>query len=153
VEKKLPISREQTLTQVVEDSMIDQNIKTALAALFGGLALLLACVGLSGVISFSVARRTGEIGIRMALGAQCRKVVVMVLREAIALVPLGAAIGLALSLAAGRVVSGQLFGITGSDPLAIGGATLILSATAALAGYLPARHASRVDPMFALRHE
>jgi predicted permease len=153
VEKKLPIFREQTLTQVVEDSMIDQNIKTALAALFGVLALLLACVGLSGVISFSVARRTGEIGIRMALGAQRREVVVMVLREAIALVSIGAAIGLALSLAAGRVVSSQLFGITGSDPLAIGGATLILSATAALAGYLPARHASRVDPMFALRHE
>jgi len=77
----------------------------------------------------------------------------MVLREAIALVSIGVAIGLALCLAAGRVVSTQLFGITGTDPLAIGGATMILSATAALAGYLPARRASRVDPMFALRHE
>jgi ABC-type antimicrobial peptide transport system permease subunit len=105
VEKKLPIFREQTLTQVVEDSMVDQNIKTALAALFGVIALLLACVGLSGVISFSVARRTGEIGIRMALGAQRREVVVMVLRELIALVSIGAAIGLAFSLAAGRVVA------------------------------------------------
>ena len=151
--KKLPIFREQTLTKVVEDSMIEQNIMTALAALFGVLALLLACVGLSGVTSSSVARRTGEIGIRMALGAQRRDVVAMVLREAIATVSIGAAIGLALSLAAGRVVSTQLFGITGTDPLAIGGATIILVATAALAGYLPARRASRVDPMFSLRHE
>ena len=153
VEKKLPIFREQTLTQIVADSMIDQSIMAALVALFGGLALLLACVGLSGVTAFSVARRTGEIGIRMALGAQRRDVVAMVLREAIATVSIGAAIGLALSLAAGRVVSAQLFGITGTDPLAIGGAIMILSATGALAGYLPARRASRVDPILALRHE
>ena len=153
VEKKLPIFREQTLTRVVEDSMIEPRMMTALAALFGGLALLLACVGLSGVTSFSVARRTGEIGIRMALGAERRDVVAMVLREAIALVSIGAAIGLALSLAAGQVVSSQLFGITGTDPLAIAAATIILSATAALAGYIPARRASRVDPMVALRHE
>ena len=133
VEKKLPIFREQTLTQIVADSMIDQSIMAALVALFGGLALLLACVGLSGVTAFSVARRTGEIGIRMALGAQRRDVVAMVLREAIATVSIGAAIGLALSLAAGRVVSAQLFGITGTDPLAIGGAIMILSATGALA--------------------
>src|SRR5439155_6878855 len=127
-------------------------IMAALVALSGGLALL-ACVGLGGVTAFSVARRTGEIGIRMALGAQRRDVVTMMLREAIATVSIGAAIGLALSLAAGRVVSSQLFGITGTDPLAIGGAIMILSATGALAGYLPARRASRVDPMFALRHE
>jgi ABC-type antimicrobial peptide transport system permease subunit len=121
--------------------------------LAGGLALPLACVGLFGVMSFSVARRTGEIGIRMALGAERRDVVAMVLREAIALVSIGAAIGLALSLAAGQFVSSQLFGITGTDPLAIAGVTTILSATAVLAGYLPARRASRVDPMVALRHE
>ncbi len=153
VEKTLPIFREQTLTRVVEDSMIEQRMMTALAALFGGLALLLACVGLSGVTSFSVARRTGEIGIRMALGAKRRDVVAMVLTEAIALVSIGAAIGLALSLAAGQVVSSQLFGITGTDPLAVAGATTILSATAVLAGYLPARRASRVNPIVALRHE
>jgi predicted permease len=153
VENKLPIFREQTLTRVVADSMLDQRMLTALAALFGGLALLLACVGLFGVTSFSVARRTGEIGIRMALGAQRRDVVAVVLREAAALVSIGAAIGLALSLAAGQVVSSQLFGITGTDPLAIATATMIMSATAALAGYLPARRASRVDPMIALRHE
>jgi ABC-type antimicrobial peptide transport system permease subunit len=133
--------------------MLDQRMLTALAALFGGLALRLACVGLFGVTSFSVARRTGEIGIRMALGAQRRDVVAMVLREAATLVSIGAAIGLALSLVAGRVVSSQLFGITGTDPLAIATATMILSATAALAGYLPARRASHVDPMIALRHE
>ncbi len=126
---------------------------TALATLFGGLALALACVGLSGVTSFSIARRTGEIGIRMALGAERRDVAAMVLREAIVLVSIGVVIGLPLSLAAGRVVSSQLFGITGTDPLAISGATTILLATAALASYFPARRASRVDPMVALRHE
>lgn len=153
VERDLPVFREQTLTGVVEDSMTEPRMITALAALFGGLALLLACVGLYGVTSFSVARRTGEIGIRVALGAQRRDVVAMVLREAIALVSIGAAIGLVLSLAAGRVVSSQLFGITGTDPLAIAGATLLLASVAALAGYIPARRASRVDPMEALRHE
>jgi macrolide transport system ATP-binding/permease protein len=96
VEKRLPVFREQALSRVVEDSTIEQRTITALATLFGGLALALACVGISGVTSFSVARRTCEIGIRMALGAERGDVAAMVLREAIALVSIGVVIGLPL---------------------------------------------------------
>ena len=124
-----------------------------LASLFGLLTLLLASVGLYGVIEYSTMRRTAEIGVRMALGAHRRDVMAMVLREALRLTAIGVVIGLALAPAVGRVVSGMLYGISAADPLTILGASVLMFVAAALAAFLPARRAMRVDPIVALRYE
>jgi ABC-type antimicrobial peptide transport system permease subunit len=104
-------------------------------------------------MSYTVARRTNEIGIRMALGAQRRDVVGLVLRETMLLVVIGVIIGLSAALATTRLIASLLYGLTPNDPLTIALASILLLAVAALAGYLPARRASRVDPMVALRHD
>ena len=153
VEKNLPIFGVKTLTQQVQDSLGEQRMVARLTTLFGLLALLLAAVGLYGVMSYSVARRTSEIGIRMALGAQRGDVTRLVLRETMTLVSVGVALGLAGALGAGRVLSSLLFGLAPTDPAAFAAATLLLTAVAALASYVPARRASQVDPMAALRYE
>jgi ABC-type antimicrobial peptide transport system permease subunit len=114
---------------------------------------LLACLGLYGIMSQAVGRRTREVGIRMALGAQRSDVIRMVLRESMSLVVIGALIGLGASIAATRMISSLLFGLSPTDPLTIGLAALLMLLVAALASYLPARRASRVDPMTALRVE
>ena len=121
--------------------------------MFGLLALALASVGLYGITAYSVARRTGEIGLRMALGANRHDVVVMVLRRAILLVALGLAIGIPVALVGGRLMRIQLYGVQTYDPLTIAGAVLALSAFAALAGFIPARRAASIEPMNALRQE
>ena len=115
--------------------------------------MLLASIGLYGVMSYTVARRTGEIGIRMALGAQRRDVLWHVLRETLLLVAIGLCIGLPAALASTRLIRNQLFGLKPTDPFASSAATLVLVVVAVFAGYLPARRASRVDPMVALRYE
>ena len=120
---------------------------------FGLLALLLASIGLYGVMSYAVARRTNEIGLRMALGAQRGNVINMVLRESMLLVVLGVLIGLGAVLATTRFVSTMLYGLTPTDPATISLAVLVLLAVSALAGYLPARRAAQVDPLVALRYE
>ena len=120
---------------------------------FGALALLVASIGLFGVMSYSVARRTNEIGIRMTLGARTRDVMGLVMRESMVLVAAGVAIGVAAALAASRLIASLLFGLTPSDPLAMAGAITVMLAVSALAGYLPARRATKVDPMVALRCE
>ena len=120
---------------------------------FGVLALLLAVVGLYGVLAYSVTRRTNEIGLRMALGAERGGVIWMVLREALLLVGVGVAIGVPLALLLARSVSSLLYGLQPTDSLTISGAVVLLFAVAATASYLPARRASRVDPMVALRYE
>src|SRR5262249_6215411 len=122
-------------------------------ALFGGLALLLASIGLFGVMSYNVSRRTNEIGIRMALGAQRGDVLGMVMRESMLLVGVGVAIGLAAAIGASRFVAPLLFGRAPRDPGTILAATAVMIGVAALAGFLPARRASRVDPMVALHYE
>src|SRR5262245_53101549 len=153
VNRKLPIDEVVSLSDHIGRSLAQQRLVARLATFFGLLALLLACVGLYGVLSYAVARRTNEIGIRIALGAMRGNVIWLVLREALTLVGAGVVIGLLASLAATRTVSTMIFGLRPNDPLTIAAATLLLLAVATLAGYLPARRASRVDPMAALREE
>jgi ABC-type antimicrobial peptide transport system permease subunit len=124
-----------------------------LSAFFGGLALAMAAIGLYGVMSYSMSRRTSEIGIRMALGASGSGVLRMVLSETFRLVAMGVAIGLPCALGAGRLIASQLFGLTWRDPGTIALAIAMIFGTTLLAGYVPARRASRIDPMDALRND
>jgi len=124
-----------------------------LSSFLGGLALLLASVGLYGLMSYTVARRTSEIGLRMALGAQPGIVLTLVLKEVIWLVLIGMVLGIAAAVAGSRLVTSMVYGIAGNDPLTILMSCSILLASAAFAGYVPARRASRIDPMAALRSE
>jgi len=124
-----------------------------LTGFFGALALTLAAIGLYGVMSYAVARRTGEIGVRMALGALAADVRRLILRETLALAAVGIGLGLLAALLSMRLVSSQLFGVSPHDPATMLAATLLVVSVAGLSGYLPARRASRVDPMVALRHE
>src|SRR5262249_31787274 len=124
-----------------------------LSTAFGVLATLLAVIGLYGVMAYTVARRTREIGVRMALGAVPGDVVWLVMREVLTLVGAGLAIGLVSAWGLGRVVGTVLYGITASDPLTIVAAAALLAAVSLLAGYLPARRATRVNPVLALRYE
>jgi macrolide transport system ATP-binding/permease protein len=124
-----------------------------LCTAFALLALTIACVGLYGTMSYSVARRTGEIGIRMALGAQRGAVVWIVLRELLVPAAVGLAISVPAALVTSKFVESPLFGMKSNDPLVLTLAVALLFGTAVLAGYMPARRASRIDPMLALRHE
>lgn len=150
---RIPIS--EVRTQVAEiDQTLSQEITFAgLCSGFAALALVIACVGLYGTISYSVARRTGEIGIRMALGAQRGKVLQMILREVLALAGAGLVIGGGTAMAASRFLESLLWGIKHNDPRALVLAVATLLGAALLAGYVPAHRASRIDPMGALRHE
>lgn len=132
--------------------MNDRLIAT-LSTAFGVLATLLAVIGLYGVMASTVARRTRAIGVRMALGAVPADVVWLVMREVLVLVGSGLALGLVASRGLGRYVGSQLYCVTGSDPMTIAGACLLLASVAAIAGYLPARRATRVNPVLALRYE
>ena len=122
-------------------------------SIFGGVALLLASIGLYGVRAYAVAQRTREIGIRMAIGASSSDAMRMVLREGVTITLVAGAVGLALSLAIGKVLAGMLYQVSGMDPLVFAGAPLLLGVVSLLACYFPARRASRVDPMVALRYE
>jgi predicted permease len=149
----MPMFQAETMAAQLDASLGQDRLVATLSSVFGLLALLLACIGLYGVMAYDVARRTHEIGIRMALGATERQVVQLVLGETLWLVGIGAVIGLGAELAATRWVKSLLFGLQPNDPLTIGLAVFVLLAVAAVAGYLPARRASRVDPMVALRHD
>jgi ABC-type antimicrobial peptide transport system permease subunit len=146
-----------TLAEEVDAVLVQERLIATISSLLSGLALLLASIGLYGLLAFGVVERTGEMGIRMALGAVRRDVVWMVLKEALILVLIGIAAGVPAALALARFatsqVSGLLFGLTATDPLTIAAATAVLMAIASIAAYLPARRASRVDPMVALRNE
>ena len=153
VDPNLPIFDMKTMTSVVEESLFLERMVAVLSVAFGALATLLAAIGLYGVMSYTVARRTREIGIRMALGAERSSVMWLVLREVALMVGLGVAIGLPLALMLSRIVQSQLFAMSAHDPIALTAAAALLTIIALVAGYLPARRATRVDPMLALRYE
>ncbi len=153
VDSNIPLFNLKTQSEQVNETLAQERLFARLSSFFGVLALLLASIGLYGLMSYSVARRTHEIGIRMALGAQPGNVRWLVLREMLSMVVIGVAIGLPAAYAATKVISSMLFGLTATDPLTIATATLFLIGVSAIAGYLPARRASRVDPLVALRYE
>jgi predicted permease len=153
VNANLPLVRVSTQTDLVEGRFVQERFFAMAYSLFGGLGLLLAAIGLFGLMSYNVARRTNEIGIRMALGAQRQDVVQMVLRESLIMVAVGTVIGIGAALAGGRLVATMLFGLAPHDVVTIVVAIGVLVTVSLLAGYLPARRASRVDPMVALHYE
>jgi predicted permease len=150
---RIPVTGLGTQAAQIEREMSAQSIFARLCTAFAMLALAIACVGLYGTVSYNVARRTGEIGIRMALGAQRTRVVGMVLRQVLTLVALGLAIGMPAAFGMAKLAGSLLYGIKPNDPLPLVAAVLILLVAASLAGYAPARRASRIDPVIALRHE
>jgi len=140
-----------TVETRIDESLVGERLITVIAAFLGMVSLVLACGALGGLMSHLVATRTREIGLRLALGAERRLVLGLVMRQALAIATLGGIAGLGLTLAGGRLVGRFLTGIRPDDPLALAAAATLLLATTAAAGYLPARRASRVDPMVALR--
>jgi predicted permease len=150
---RVPVTGVRTQAAAIDESMGQEIMFAQLCTAFAVLALVIACVGLYGTMSYNVARRTGEIGIRMALGAQRGIVVWMVVREVLLLAGLGLAVGLPIALGTSKLIRSFLFGMEPNDPLALVLSVATLLGSALLAGYAPARRASRIDPMVALRHE
>jgi len=153
LDRNLPIRNVITQTEQIDQATFQERLFARLSSFFGLLALVLACVGLYGMMSYAVARRTGEIGIRMALGAEKATILRMVLREGLGLTVLGTAIGIPAALASSRLISTMLYEIKPTDPLTLVVCILLMVGVAALAAFLPARRASRVDPIVALRNE
>ena len=153
VNHTLPITRVTTLDEQVARSITDQRLVAQLSAFFGLLAVFLCCIGIYGLMAYMVARRTNEIGIRMALGAERSTVRWLVMREVLVLVAIGVGIGVPVAWAGNRLIANMLFGMRGMDPMSMAIAVGAMLAVAMLAGYLPARRASRIEPMIALRYE
>jgi putative ABC transport system permease protein len=153
VDPELPIARIATMEEVIADSVAPRRFNMLLLGLFASVALLLAAIGIYGVISYSVSRRTQEIGIRMALGAGRRDVVRLVVRQGMAPAVIGLALGLAGAFGLTRLMTSLLFGVSATDPVVFGLTTGLLGAVALAACWLPAWRAARVDPLIALRYE
>jgi predicted permease len=153
IDSTLPLTDVSTQSEQIERRLLQEKLFARAYVLFGGLALSIASVGLFGLMSYSVSRRTNEIGVRMALGAQRGDVLRLVMNESMALVLVGIVVGVAVALAAGRLVSVHLFGLSPTDAGTMAIAGLVMMSVAAFAGYLPARRAARVDPLVALRDE
>jgi ABC-type antimicrobial peptide transport system permease subunit len=153
IEPGLVFVRHETMEATMATSLLPERLGATLAAGFGGLGTLLAAIGLYGVIAYSVARRTREIGIRVALGAYPAQVLGMIMRQGLALAAVGAAAGALLAYGVARLLSGVIYGVGAADPIAWGSAFAALFAAAALANYIPARRAMKVNPVTALRVE
>jgi putative ABC transport system permease protein len=143
VDKDQPVSRAETVDEILSELVAEPRLYTLLLGLFAALALTLSAIGIYGVISYTVTQRTHEIGVRMALGAQGRDILRMIVGQAMLLA----------SLALTRLISSLLFGVSTTDPLTFGAVSLGLAVVALLASFIPARRATRVDPMIALRYE
>ena len=153
VDKNLPIFRVKTLDVQARESLARERLIAILSSFFGLLALVLACVGLYGLLAYAVIRRTSEIGIRMALGASRASVMGMILRESMLLASIGVAIGVLAAMGVTRLIGSFLFGVQPADPLTFSLATLLMIAVTGFSSYLPARRAAHLDPMEALHHE
>jgi putative ABC transport system permease protein len=153
VDRDQPVWRVRTMERVLDEARGGPKLTVLLMTAFAALALVLAAIGVYGVMSYAVARRTQEVGIRMALGARRTQVLVMVLREGMRTIGVALVIGLAVAAAATRLLSSQLFGIRAIDPLTFTTVPILLALVAIAACYLPALRASRVDPIVALRSE
>jgi len=151
--KDVPVFAVHTMTEHIGAQLAADRMVAVLLSVFGGAALLLAAIGIYGVMGYLVSQRTHEIGIRIALGAERRDIMKLVVGEGLRLILIGAALGLALALALTRVLKSLLFGINATDPLTFGVIAMLMIAVALLACYLPARRATRVDPLIALRYE
>jgi predicted lysophospholipase L1 biosynthesis ABC-type transport system permease subunit len=153
VDRNLDISEMSAVSDSREHELSRETLLARLSGFFGLVALALAAIGIYGLVAYAAARRTQEIGLRMALGAQRRQVIWFLARRILAIVTVGASIGIPAALLASRLVASQLFGVSANDPWTLGGAVCLVAVTAALAGLLPARAASQLDPLSALRHE
>jgi putative ABC transport system permease protein len=142
-----------SMEQRLSDVLAPQRFWMRLFGIFAGLAVILAAIGIYGVMSYSVSQRTHEFGIRMALGAHRRDVLRLVMKRGLVLALIGVAIGIGGALALTRLISGFLYGVTATDPLTFAAVALLLTAVALAASYIPARRATKVDPLVALRHE
>jgi predicted permease len=153
VNANIPINSISSLTELVDESTANQRLIARLSAFFGLLAAFLVCIGIYGLLSYAVARRTSEIGVRMALGAKRSNVLWLILREILVLVAIGVAIGVPVALEGNRLVAKLLYGLSPADPASLLAAVAMLIGIALLAGYLPARRASLLEPTAALRCE
>jgi ABC-type antimicrobial peptide transport system permease subunit len=153
VDAALPIISATSIEEQMAPLTAQDRTTAQLAVVFGCVALTLAAIGLYGVLSYGIARRTGEIAIRIALGAQRGRVISMILRETIGVLSAGLALGGGLAYAASRLIDSRLYGVAPQDPLTLALATGLLLLVALSAAYLPAQRASRLDPMAALRHQ
>jgi putative ABC transport system permease protein len=153
LDKDLPVTDIATMTEVLHDSTAQPRFRTTLITIFAAIALILAATGIFGVISYSVQCRTNEIGIRVALGASAVSILNMVLSETLILAAIGLAVGLPVALASSHVLGHLLFGVSPTDPTTLIVVSLTLALVAAAAGYVPARRATQVDPLIALRHD
>jgi len=153
VEPQQTITAAFTLDEAIGDAVARPRLLTALLGLFGAMGLILGALGIYGVLAYLVTQRTREIGVRLALGAQRRDVLGMVVGSGLRLAAIGIAIGLAGALLLTRLMQGVLYGVTATDPVTFGGVAVMLLGVATLASWLPARRATRVDPLVALRAE